>query len=380
MAIRTVYEHAATLENIYQIPDLPLPIDLESKVVLKKTKEASRALGELKGVAVSMPNENILISTLSLQEAKDSSAIENIITTHDELYQSDVQAQQFASVAAKEVHMYAVALRNGFYQVKKTGLLTNNLIKAVQIELEGNNAGFRSQGGTTLKNEQTGEIIYAPPQELRLIEAHMRNLEHFINEDELCEWDPLVKMAVIHHQFESIHPFFDGNGRTGRILNILYLVKQGLLDTPILYLSRYINQNKSDYYRLLQAVREQGAWEEWVIFILEGIRQTSYQTIAIIEEIKKLMLEYKHKMRTEFKYYSQDLLNNLFSHPYTKIDFVEKDLGVGRLTATKYLNALTNIGLLDKHKIHKQSFYLNPKLFELLHNVGTQSLKEYEHV
>jgi Fic family protein len=338
MNIKTSHKHSAPLNGTYQIPDLPLPIDLETKAILKKTKEASRALGELKGVAVSMPNEHILISTLSLQEAKDSSAIENIITTHDELYQSDEQAQQFTSVAAKEVHMYALALRNGFYQVKKTGLLTNNLIKAVQAELEGNNAGFRPQCGTALKNEQTGEIVYSPPQELRHIEAHMKNLEHFINENEVCDWDPLVKMAVVHHQFESIHPFFDGNGRTGRILNILYLVKQGLLDTPILYLSRYINQNKSEYYRLLQTVRDHNQWEEWVMFILEGIRQTSYQTIGLIEEIKTLMLEYKQKMRTDINFYTQDLLNHLFNHPYTKIEFIEKELSVHRTGLPHYIN------------------------------------------
>jgi Fic family protein len=245
----------------------------------------------------------------------------------------------------------------------------------MQAGLEGNHAGFRSQCGTALKNEQTGEIVYSPPQELQQIETLMKNLEHFINVDELCEWDPLVKMAVIHHQFESIHPFFDGNGRTGRILNILYLVKQELLDTPILYLSRYINQNKSEYYRLLQAVRDKGAWEEWVMFMLEGVRQTAYQTIGIVREMKTLMLQYKQKMRSETKNYSQDLLNHLFSHPYTKIDFVEKELGIHRNTATKYLDELVTIQLLTKHKYGKQNFYLNDKLFELLHNVGTQPLE-----
>lgn len=365
-----------TTNNSYQIPELPLPTDLESKAVLKKTMEASRALGELKGVAVSMPNQNILISTLSLQEAKDSSAIENIITTQDELYQSDALAQQFASHSAKEVYMYAAALRNGFESVKKNGLLTNNLIKTIQAELEGNHAGFRSQAGTALKNEQTGEIVYSPPQELKQIEDYMKNLEVFINDDEICEWDPLVKMAVIHHQFESIHPFFDGNGRTGRILNILYLVKQDLLDTPILYLSRYINQNKAEYYRLLQGVRDHGLWEEWVLFILKGVQLTAYQTIELVEEIKNMMLNFKHKMREETKYYSQDLLNLLFSHPYTKIEFLEKELNVHRNTATKYLNGLADIGLLHKEKLGKSVYYLNPPLVELFLKVGTQPLKK----
>lgn len=375
MVKKNVTQHPITTPGkTYQIPDLPLSIELETNAVLKKVKEASRALGELKGVALSMPNEQILINTLSLQEAKDSSAIENIITTHDELYQSDVQTQQFSSLAAKEVYMYASALRNGFYEVKDSGLLTNNLIKSIQAELEGNNAGFRSQGGTALKNEQTGEIVYSPPQDLLQIEAHMQNLERFINEDELSEWDPLIKMAVIHHQFESIHPFFDGNGRTGRIINILYLVKQGLLDTPILYLSRYINQNKSEYYRILQAVRDKGVWEELVVFMLEAVHQTSYQTINLIREMKILMLQYKKEMRSKTKIYSQELLNNLFSHPYTTIEFVMRDLDVKRITATKYLSELENIGLLTKYKIGKQNFYLNHKLCELLINIRGQTL------
>lgn len=373
MEIRTTKGQGVSLKSTYAIPNLPLNNDLETKPILIKTTQARAALAELKGVALSMPNQNILISTLSLQEAKDSSAIENIITTNDELYQSDFIAQNFTSAAAKEVHRYASALRNGFTQVKKDGLLTNNLIKSIQAELEANDAGFRSQSGTALKNQQTGEIVYTPPQDLPQIELHMRNLENFIHDDDLCDWDTLVKMAVIHHQFESIHPFFDGNGRTGRILNILYLVKQGLLDTPILYLSRYINKNKSEYYRLLQAVRDNGAWEEWVLFVLEGIRITSYQTIKLIEDMKRLMLAYKNKIRTELpKIYSQDLLNNLFSHPYTKIEFLENELGVHRNTAYKYLEGLTAIGLLSKHKIGKQNFYINGELFELLHNVGAQ--------
>lgn len=373
MVIKTIKETAPLSGGSYQIPDLPLSLDLESKAVLKKTKEARAALAELKGVAISMPNENILINTLSLQEAKDSSAIENIVTTSDELYQSDARAQQFTSPAAKEVHNYAEALRAGFRQVKQTEILGNRLIKETQAQLEGNEAGFRSQSGTALKNEQTGEIVYTPPQELAQIERHMQNLERFLNEEELSDWDPLVKMAVMHHQFESIHPFFDGNGRTGRIINILYLVKQGLLDTPVLYLSRYINKQKPEYYRLLQAVRDDGVWEEWTLFILEGVRETSYQTIALIQEIKKLMQHHKHRIRKELpKIYSQDLLNNLFSHPYTKITFLEDELHIHRNTARRYLEELVEINILSKHKIGKENFYLNTALFELLHNVGAK--------
>lgn len=367
----TAYEESLLSKELYPIPMLPLKIDLESKKVLKITKEAARSLAELKGVADSMPRPaGILINTLSLQEAKDSSAIENIITTHDELYQSDIATNHFTSIQAKEVHNYASALKEGFNNVKLTGLLTNNHILLIQERLEGNNAGFRTQCGTVLKNEQTGQVIYTPPQNYEQIIAYMKNLEIFINNDDLCDWDPLVKMAVIHHQFESIHPFFDGNGRTGRIINILYLVKQGLLDKPILYLSRYINQNKPEYYRLLQSVRDNGMWEEWVIFMLEGITQTSCQTIHLIKEIKGLMLLHKEQIRHYTKFYSRELLDHLFSHPYTKISLIEKELGVTRKTASKYLDDLVSINILSKHKKGKDNYYVNNDLFNLFIDSG----------
>lgn len=354
----------------YKIPHFPLELDLETKAVLKKTAAARSALAEMKGAALSIPNESILISTLSLQEAKDSSAIENIITTHDELFQSDFTTQNFKTLASKEVHSYAEALRWGFQTVRKQGFLSNNHIITIQEAIEENRAGFRKVPGTELKNEQTGEVVYTPPQTHDEIVALMNNLEEFINVSELSDWDPLVKMAVIHHQFESIHPFYDGNGRTGRIINILYLVKEGLLNLPILYLSRYINQNKSDYYRLLQKVRTENAWETWVLYILEGVEQTSLQTIKIIEGIKNLMLKHKKKIRENTKFYSQDLINNLFNHPYTKIDFIMTDLDVSRLTATKYLDELDQIGIVQKVKLGRDNYYINTDLYNLLSNVN----------
>lgn len=355
----------------YKIPHLPLDFDLETKAILKKTAAARSALAEMKGAALSIPNESILISTLSLQEAKDSSAIENIITTHDELYQGDYLKKEFKSIASKEVHNYAEALRWGFETVRQKGILTNNHIIQMQATLEENDAGFRKVPGTELKNEQTGEIVYTPPQTHDEVVAFMSNLEQFINDNALSDWDPLVKMAIIHHQFESIHPFYDGNGRTGRIINILYLVKEGMLNLPILYLSRYINQNKGDYYRLLQKVRIENAWEEWVLYILDGVEQTSLQTIKIIEGIKKLMQSHKGRMRNELpKIYSQDLLNNLFRHPYTKIDFVMEETGVSRKTAAKYLDELDKIGIVSKQKIWKDNYYINMDLYNLLQNVS----------
>ena len=236
---------------------LPLPLDwdVETKTVLKSLPSAHAALAELKGIASTMPNQSILINTLGLQEAKDSSAIENIITTHDDLYKSELNLDSYKSLNAKEVQNYIAATKTGFDLISKNGLLTNRTVLKIQEVLEGNKAGFRKLPGTTLKNTSTGEIIYTPPQDPEEIKNLMTNLEKFINDKESCDFDPLVKMAIIHYQFESIHPFYDGNGRTGRIINILYLIQEKLQDLPILYLSNYIIKNKSDYYRLLQEVR-----------------------------------------------------------------------------------------------------------------------------
>ena len=348
---------------------LPDGLDLETKPVLRQLARSHRALAELKGASGLVPNEDILINTLSLQEAKDSSAIENIVTTQDDLFRSDALADQFASFAAKEVHSYARALREGFATVRQTGLLTNNCILAVQATLEANQAGFRKLPGTALRNDRTGEVIFTPPQDHAEIVDLMTQLERFINDDALSELDPLVKMAVIHHQFETIHPFYDGNGRTGRILNILYLVRQGLLGVPVLYLSRYINQHKAGYYRLLQDVREQGSWEEWVLFMLEGVEETAIQTTRLVHGMRDLMLRHKRRMRQELpRLYSQDLLNSIFSHPYSKIAFIQRDLAVTRITATRYLDELARIALMQKVRIGRDSYYLNTALVALLGN------------
>ena len=262
-------------------------------------------------------------------------------------------------------------MRTGFITVKERGFLSNNHILELQAAIEENKAGFRKLPGTELKNEQTGEVVYTPPQSYDEVVAHMSNLEQFINDNTLSDWDPLVKMAVIHHQFESIHPFYDGNGRTGRIINILYLVKEGLLNIPILYLSRYINQNKADYYRLLQKVRTENAWEEWTLYLLDAVEQTSLQTIKVIKGIKDLMQKHKVKIRNDTKFYSQDLINNLFRHPYTKIEFIMQDLDVGRITATKYLDELDQLGIVHKVKLGRDNYYINTDLFNLLSNVNS---------
>ena len=346
---------------------LPLNIDFETNAVLKKLASAHRALGELKGVVGTIPNQHILLETLILREARESSAIENIISTFDEIYQSDFLSNQFASPAAKEVHHYAKALLEGFKLINAQGLLTDNHILQIQQIVEQNNAGYRKLPGTKLLNDKTGEIVYIPPQDYETIVSFMNNLEQFINDDSLMQLDPLVKMAIIHHQFESIHPFYDGNGRTGRIINILYLVQKDLLHLPILYLSKYIIKHKTDYYRLLQDVRNSNTWEEWIIFMLNAVEETSLETLTLVNRINSLMQEYNLLIRTKHpKLYSQDLLNNLFRYPYTKIEFIQKDLQVSRNTAIRYLEELVKSDILVKHKIGRDNYFENWALFKLL--------------
>jgi len=347
---------------------LPLPLDwdIETKAILKSLPSAHAALAELKGIASAMPNQSILINTLGLQEARDSSAIENIITTHDDLYKSELNLNSYKSLNAKEVQKYIAATKAGFDLISETGLLTNRIVLKIQEILEGNKAGFRNLPGTILKNSSTGEIIYTPPQDPEEIKVLMSNLEKFINDKEACDFDPLVKMAIIHYQFESIHPFYDGNGRTGRIINILYLIQEKLQDLPVLYLSNYIIKNKSDYYRLLQEVRTKNNWEEWLLFMIKAVNQTSRETIDLIINIRELMIDYKHRLRDNYKFYSQSLLNNLFKHPYTKIEFIQRDLNVSRITAANYLNRLADDKLLTKKKLGTANYYINEPLFRLL--------------
>jgi Fic family protein len=343
----------------------------ETPPILKKLASSSRQLAELKGAAASIPNQAILINTLGLQEAKDSSAIENIVTTHDELFQGDVLPQSCGNPAAKEVLRYRQALRVGHELVARTGLLTTNHILQIQAELERNQAGLRKLPGTVLR-DGAGRTVYTPPQDPAEIEGLLADLERFANDATAFAADPLIKMALIHHQFESIHPFYDGNGRTGRIVNVLYLVKEGLLDIPVLYLSNYIVRTKATYYRLLQTVRNEDRWEEWVLYLLEGVELTATESIATIRSIHSALFDYKHRIRRDFKFYSQDLINNLFNHPYTKIEYVQRDLQVSRLTATKYLEALAESGFVEKRKIGRANCYINLALTPILLRQGAE--------
>ena len=368
----------------YNIPILPLPYDLETKAILKQVNAANKKLAELKGVAQTIPNENILISTLVLQEAMDSSAVENIVTTSDDLYKADLNIEgQIKNAAAKEVLLYREAMSVGFSLARNKKIISLNDIIAIQQILEHNNAGFRKVPGTVLKSSK-GEIVYTPPQEYDEILRLMTNLEKYINDTDMHDIDPLIKLAIIHHQFESIHPFHDGNGRTGRILIILYLIISDLLDLPILYLSRYITHNKADYYKYIQLIRDKNddnskEWENWILFMLKGVEETAIQTIELIKQISKLMTEYKSVLRPLFgQQYKHELINNLFFHPYTKIEFMQNDMMVQRKTASKYLEMIVDIGLLDKVKMGHSNYYINTKLMNLFikHNTSVENTAE----
>jgi len=344
---------------------LPLKKDIETKKILKKCISANRALSLLNGVANIIPNQYVLISSLILKEAKSSSEIENIVTTNDELYKAEIELE--VSRETKEVQRYKKALIEGYELLKKDKLLLIKHLIKIQSLIADNDAGIRKQAGTTLKNSK-GEIIYTPPQSFNEIINLLSNLEEYIN-NELEDYDYLVKMAIIHFQFESIHPFYDGNGRTGRILNVLYLVYKGLLNIPILYISDYIILHKSEYYQFLSALHKEDKWEDYILFMLNAVEDTANKTIQTIKEIKILMDKQLEIIQTKLpKIYSKELVELLFTNPYTKIEFLEKSLVISRQTASKYLKQLASIGLLEENKIGRNKYYLNKEFFELLSN------------
>jgi len=330
-------------------------------------------------LAKSIPNQGILIDSLTLQEARASSAIENIVTTQDDLFRVDISMERNTSGPTKEVALYRDAMRLGWENLKSNqGIISNRSLIAQFQLLKGIDTGFRNTGGTVLQSSKNG-VVYVPPQIPDNIERHMSELERFINEPSLCDLDPLIKMAIIHHQFESIHPFPDGNGRIGRILNVLYLVVSKLLDIPVLYLSRYINNNKNEYYRYLQNVRDATtddthteAWQTWVIYMLNAVDDTARTTIELVEGIRDQMVYMKSEIRDGDlqKLYSQDLINNLFRHPYTRNEFIERDLNVTRKTATKYLDQLAEADILRKVREGRNNYYMNHRLIQLLTGIS----------
>jgi len=349
------------------LPLLPPAFDVENKAILKKAIEANKALATLVSDCKRLPNEAVLYNSLFLKEAKDSSEIENIVTTNDELYQAQALSskQEIVNPNTREVLHYLKALWVGIECMIKTGVLSERTFVKVVNTIKGNNEGLRKNTQTRIVNQKTGEIIYAPPEGLEIIQTKLKNLEEYINlKDDI---DPLIKMAIIHYQFESIHPFSDGNGRTGRILNVLYLVNQGLIEHPMLFLSKKILETKDKYYLLLQEVTERQKWEEWIVYMLEGIIDTSKYTSEKITKILEAMEQTKKAIReNEPKIYSKDLLEVLFKQPYCKAKFLEEDGIARRVTATKYLRKLEGLGILSSVKVGREILFVNKKFYEIL--------------
>ncbi|MGA3013486.1 MAG: Fic family protein [Bacteroidales bacterium] len=350
------------------LPHLPPDREaIETKVVLRQVSKAAVALAELKGMALTLPNQNILINAIVLKEAKASSEIENIVTTQDSLYQALTAKAFKPDLATKEVLRYREALFAGADFIREKDFLSINGILQIQNILEENDAGLRKMPGTVLKNGTTGKVVYSPPDDKIIIEKLMANFEQYLNNTETDDISLLIKLAVLHFQFESIHPFYDGNGRTGRIINVLFLMLKGLLDNPILYLSGFIIRNKGEYYRLLGDVNLNNKWEPWILYILNGIEETALETIAQIKNINRLMVDTIAKVKEEApSVYSKELIELLFEHPYSKIEHLEYKGIAKRKTAGKYLTELARIGILEPNKIGKEVIYINKLLYELL--------------
>ncbi|MDR0527236.1 MAG: Fic family protein [Spirochaetaceae bacterium] len=343
---------------------LPFDADkFETRAILKKEAQARQVLAELKGFAPVIPNQDILINAISLQEARESSAIENIVTTEDELYKNMTSVPPETDSSAKEVINYRKAVYMGCQMLQKRHLISVNDIVKIQETIIENNAGIRRLPGTSLVNSTTNEIIYTPPQDYQEIKVLLDNFCAYMNNEE----DSLWKMAVLHYQFETIHPFYDGNGRTGRILNVLYLILKHHLDTPILYLSSYIIKAKNTYYALLQEVREKNNWDNWILYILDGIEQTSKHTLKKIKAIRNLLESTLYNVQTACpKIYSKELVEIVFENPYSKIDFLVNKLNINRKTASKYLKELEANNFLTHIQAGKETLYINTALMDLL--------------
>ena len=347
------------------LPDLPPPLELiESTEILKICINARVALAELKQAAELIPNAAVLVNTLPLLEARASSEIENIVTTTDKLFEYADIAEDKADGATKEALRYRTALFEGTKMVRR-GMLTTDMAIHICSTIKGIDLDIRAESGTRLKNRMTGEVIYTPPEGQKLLIEKLDNWADFMHND--TEIDPLVRLAVQHYQFEAIHPFADGNGRTGRILNILFLVEHGLLDTPILYLSRFIIRNKAAYYRLLQNVTRDQGWTAWVKFILEGVEETCVWTTDKIKAIRELMEHTAEFVQYKMpKTYTWELVELLFKQPYCRIGNLV-DAGIAkRQTASVYLNQLCDAGILKEIKSGRENIFVHPKYIELL--------------
>ncbi len=351
-----------------RLPDLPPKANLETVEILKLTIKANKLLAELKGYCQTLPNPNLLLNTIVLQESKESSAIENIVTTQDELYKATLSfTDKMKHSAAKEVIQYREAMYWGMQQLKQSGLITTNLLVGIMQKLRDTDDNIRKNTGTKLANPTNNSVVYTPPEGEHIIREKLATLEKFINDDEYSDLDSLIKMALIHYQFEAIHPFSDGNGRTGRILNVLYLINKDLIGLPVLYLSRYFIQNKSDYYRLLREVTEQGNWSEWVRFVLQGVGETAEITLKKVNAILRLKEQSHQIVKGVLKTsYSKELVDLLYSYPYIKTSILEEHHIAKRQTAAEYLKKIEASGLLHSMKIGKEVYYINTALMNVL--------------
>ena len=350
-----------------ELTNLPLPKEkFETIAILKQASISAGLLGEMKGIAQTLPNQAMLVNAIVLQEAKDSSEIENIITTQDELYQAMTSEKKNLPASTKEVINYREAIFKGFNIIQKNGILKLKDLLHLQEMIVENDAGIRSIPGTVLRNDKTGEVVYTPPQDKKEIQDLLANfLDHFNRTD--TDTSPLVNLAILHHQFESIHPFYDGNGRTGRILNILYLIMNQQLDLPILYLSSFIIDHKEDYHRLLNKTNAHTTWEDWIIFMLKAVEETARNTIQKISNIGDLLEETIHFTRENApKIYRKELIELLFEQPYSKIDFVTQRIGLERKAAARHLKKMKEIGVLESIKVGRETIYINRKLLEVL--------------
>ncbi len=346
------------------LPDLPPLVDVETKPILRSCIKARAAIAELKASGQLIPNQTVLINSIPLLEAQASSEIENIVTTTDRLFRYANDASQRADPATKEALRYRTALHHGFNMLSERPLTTATAVEVCQI-IKGSELNIRSTPGTALMNDATGQVIYTPPEGEGLLRDKLANWEHYIHTAE--EIDPLIRLAVMHYQFEAIHPFVDGNGRTGRVLNLLYLVDQGLLDIPVLYLSRHIIKNKAQYYQLLMNVTLNGAWEPWVLFMLEAIHVTAQWTTAKIHAIRMILNEAADQMRKKLpKIYSRELTELIFVNPYCRISDLVSSGIAKRQTAAVYLKSLSSEGILNEVKAGRENLYINPRLLALL--------------
>lgn len=351
------------------LPPLPPKQDIESKTILKRCIAARASLARLKQAAELIPNQAMLINTLPVMEARASSEIENIVTTTDKLFQSLQMDTERQDPATKEALQYRTALFAGYESLTSRPLCTQTAIMVCNAIKHPYEMAIRKTGGTALKGGNSGNVVYTPPEGEETIRGKLANWERFIHEN--GDLDPLIIMAAAHYQFEAIHPFTDGNGRTGRILNSLLLIEKGLLDLPILYLSRYIIENRADYYRLLLGVTERQDWESWIIYILDGVADTADWTVSKIDAIRRLFEQTRQHIRTHAQgIYTHELVNLLFEQPYTRIANLEAAGIAKRQTASKYLKELSDIGVLQEIVIGRDKLFIHPRLMELLRGEG----------